>query len=203
MAVTCAGLSIAARRACFAIEVLVSEANIFPMVVVTMDRAWRPHMTRSTYKSLSEEAALQIDQIMPWDLQKRLSAESGLLVLDVRERSEFEAAHIKGSLNVPRGILEAACDWDYAETEPELVMARARPIVVVCRSGNRSAMAALVMKLMGYANVASMKLGVKGWNDGDLPLVDCRNVAVDADDAAHLIEPKLAAEQINPARRKA
>lgn len=158
---------------------------------------------RSSYKSLSEDAARQIDEIMPWDLQKRLAAAPDLLVLDVRERSEFEAAHIKGSLNVPRGILEAACDWDYAETEPELVMARARPIVVVCRSGNRSAMAALVMKLMGYQEIASMKLGIKGWNDGDLPLVDCRNVTVDADDAAHLIEPKLAPEQIDPARRKA
>lgn len=160
-------------------------------------------MARSTYKSLSEEAARQIDEIMPWDLHKRLAAEPKPLVLDVRERSEFEAAHIKGSLNVPRGVLEAACEYDYAETEPELVMARARPIVVVCRSGNRSAMAALVMKLMGYENVASMKLGIKGWNDGDLPLVDCRSVSVDADDAAHLIEPKLAPEQIDPARRRA
>lgn len=158
---------------------------------------------RSTYKSLSEDAARQIDEIMPWDLQKQLAAAPDLLVLDVRERSEFEAAHIKGSLNVPRGILEAACEWDYAETEPELVMARARPIVVVCRSGNRSAMAAFVMRLIGYENVASMKLGIKGWNDGDLPLVDCRNVTVDADDAAHLIEPKLAPEQIDPGRRKA
>jgi rhodanese-related sulfurtransferase len=157
---------------------------------------------RSTYRSLSEEAARQIDEIMPWDLQRRLAAVSNLLVLDVRERSEFEAAHIKGSMNVPRGILEAACEWDYAETEPELVTARDRPIVVVCRSGNRSAMAAYVMRLIGYGDVASMKLGIKGWNDGDLPLVDCRGVTVDGDDAAHLIEPKLAPEQIDPARRR-
>jgi hypothetical protein len=59
------------------------------------------------------------------------------------------------------------------------------------------------MRMIGYDNVASMKLGIKGWNDGDLPLVDCRGVSVDSDDASHLIEPKLASEQINPARRKA
>lgn len=159
-------------------------------------------MTRSSYKSLSEEASRLIDEIMPWDLQKRLAAEPELMVLDVRERSEFESAHIKGSLNVPRGILEAACEYDYAETEPELAEARPRPIVLVCRSGNRSAMAAVVMQLIGYEKVASMKLGIKGWNDSDLPLVDCRGVSVDSDDAAHLIEPKLAPEQIDPARRK-
>lgn len=158
---------------------------------------------RESYKTLSEKAAAQVREVMPWDLDEMIAREPDLLVLDVRERSEFELAHIKGALNVPRGILEAACEYDYAETEPELVTARERPIVVVCRSGNRSAMAALVMGLIGYRNVASLKLGIKGWNDGDLPLVDCRGVRVDPDDAAHLIEPKLAREQIDPARRKA
>jgi rhodanese-related sulfurtransferase len=157
---------------------------------------------RDSYKSLSDKAAEEISEIMPWDLQARLASEPGLMVLDVRERAEFEAAHIKGALNVPRGILEAACEWDYAETEPELVTARQRPIVVVCRSGSRSALAALVMKMIGFDSVASMKLGIKGWNDGELPLVDCRGMHVDADDAAHLIEPKLAPEQVDPARRR-
>lgn len=159
-------------------------------------------MTRESYKTLAEKAAGQVKELMPWDLEAAMRENAGLLVLDVRERSEFEAFHIKGSMNVPRGILEAACEWDYAETEPELVQARQRPVVVVCRSGNRSALAAMVMGIIGYENVASLKLGIKGWNDSDMPLVDCRGVGVDADDAAHLIEPKLAREQIDPVRRK-
>lgn len=159
-------------------------------------------MTRETYKTLSEKAAREVREIMPWDLKKMLAADPALIVLDVRERGEFEAAHIPGSRNVPRGILEAACEWDYAETEPELVEARGRPIVVICRSGNRSAFAALVMRLIGYQNVASLKLGIKGWNDSDGPLVDARGLNVDADDAMHLIDPRIAPEQIDPARRK-
>lgn len=159
-------------------------------------------MTRETYKSLSEKAAREIREVMPWDIAELHASAPDLLVLDVRERAEFEAAHIKGALNVPRGILEAACEYDYAETEPELVAARTRPVVVVCRSGNRSALAAYVMRLIGYENVVSMKLGIKGWNDADLPLVDCRGVTVDPDDVAHLIEPKLAPEQVDPARRR-
>ena len=160
-------------------------------------------MTRESYKTLSEKAAAEVREVMPWDLDEMQRTLDGLLILDVRERSEFEQAHIKGAMNVPLGILEAACEYDYAETEPELVVARQRPIVIVCRSGNRSAMAAVVMRLIGYESVASLRLGIKGWNDGDLPLVDCRGVTVDPDDAAHLIEPKLAPEQIDPARRKA
>ena len=159
-------------------------------------------MDRETYRSLSEKAARQIKEIMPWELKRRMAEEPDLLLLDVRERSEFDAAHIAGSKNVPRGILEASCEYDYAETDPELVEARARPVVIICRSGSRSALAALVMREMGYENVASLKLGIKGWNDGDLPLVDGRGLHVDGDDAAHVIEPKLAPEQIDPARRK-
>ncbi len=158
-------------------------------------------MTRETYKSLAAKAAAEVRELLPWDLDRLQRNEPRLLVLDVRERSEFEQAHIKGSLNVPRGILEAACEYDYAETEPELVTARNRPVVVVCRSGNRSVFAALVMQQLGYEDVASLKLGIKGWNDGDLPLVDCRGVTVDGDDAAHLIEPKIAPEQRDPSRR--
>jgi len=158
---------------------------------------------RESYKTLSEKAAAEITEIMPWDLEELLAKPGDLMVLDVRERSEFQLVHIAGSLNVPRGILEAACEYDYAETEPELVEARRQPIVVVCRSGNRSALAAYVMKLIGYEDVSSLKLGIKGWNDGDLPLVDGVGNTVDADDAAAVIERELAPEQIDPARRRA
>lgn len=159
-------------------------------------------MTKTaSYSSLAADAASRIKEVLPWDLPQMLKERPDVLLLDVRERSEFDAAHIKGSLNVPRGILEAACEWDYAETEPQLVKARRRPVVVVCRSGQRSALAALVMQLIGYEEVYSLKLGVKGWNDGDLPLVDGRGIAIDADDAAHVLEPKVAPEQIDPARR--
>ncbi|MEW5965103.1 MAG: rhodanese-like domain-containing protein [Pseudomonadota bacterium] len=159
-------------------------------------------MTRASYKSLAEAAAKQVEEVEPWDLPDLLKERPETLILDVRERSEFDAAHIRGALNVPRGILEAACEWDYFETEPELVEARQRPVVVVCRSGHRSALAALVMGLIGYEQVYSLKLGIKGWNDSDLPLVDGRGLAVDADDAQHVLEPRIPREQLDPARRR-
>jgi rhodanese-related sulfurtransferase len=159
-------------------------------------------MTRASYKSLAEAAARQVREVDPWDLPELLRKHPETLLLDVRERTEFDAAHIKGALNVPRGILEAACEWDYFETEPELVEARKRPVVVVCRSGHRSALAALVMGQIGYEDVYSLKLGIRGWNDSDLPLVDGRGLAVDADDAQHVLEPRIPREQTDPARRR-
>ena len=45
---------------------------------------------------------------MPWDLEERLQQNPDLLLVDVREPYEFDAMHIAGSMNVPRGILESA-----------------------------------------------------------------------------------------------
>lgn len=149
----------------------------------------------TNYAKLAAAAASRIRELMPWDVDALLQERSDLLLLDVRERSEFAAARIAGSFNVPRGILESAAEWDYNETEPELVKARDRKVVVVCRSGNRSALAALVLAQIGFRDVASMKLGVKGWNDADLPLVDAQGHRLDGDESAALLSPPLREEQ--------
>jgi rhodanese-related sulfurtransferase len=87
-----------------------------------------------------------VKEIMPWDLSRTLAAGNKPLLLDVREPVEFALLHIPDSINVPRGVLEQSCEWDYDETVPELVAEREREIVVICRSGKRSALAADVIK---------------------------------------------------------
>lgn len=139
-----------------------------------------------------------VREIMPWDLEERLRENPGLLILDVREPAEFDAMHIAGSINVPRGILESACEWDYEETVPELVLAREREVVVVCRSGYRSVLAANSMIVLGYQHVVSLKTGLRGWKDDEQPLVDRAGEAVDLDDADEYFTPKLRPEQQRP-----
>jgi rhodanese-related sulfurtransferase len=155
-------------------------------------------MTRKTYSQLAQEAAERIEKIMPWDVPDFLAENPGALLLDIRERDEFARAHIEGSLNVPRGILESAAEWDYAETEPALVTAREKPVVIICRSGNRSAFAAETLAQMGFENVRSVKLGIKGWNDADLELVDADSAEIDGDEAMPLIEIQPRPEQMRP-----
>jgi len=142
----------------------------------------------------------EIKEIMPWDLEERLAQNDALVIVDVREPDEFAAMHIAGSLNVPRGILESACEWDYEETVPELVQARDREIVVVCRSGYRSVLAAHSMQVLGYGKVASLQTGLRGWKDYEQPLVDADERGVDLDDADVYFTPKLRPEQRRPAR---
>ena len=49
----------------------------------------------------------------PWDLIEEIDQGTNPLLLDIRCPREYEGAHIAGSLNVPRGILEVACDYGY------------------------------------------------------------------------------------------
>ena len=150
-----------------------------------------------TFKELVEDALTSyIDEIFPWDVEEFMQKNPDTLLLDVREHDEFDGCYIENSLHVPRGILEQSCDWDYAETVPELVKARQRPIVVVCRSGNRSVLAALTMILMGYEKVVSLKTGIKGWNDSDLPLLNKAGEDVDPDWADEFINPPIRADQL-------
>ncbi len=150
------------------------------------------------YDDLVADALTRVKEIMPWDLQKMLAAREGPLLLDVREPGEFAALHIPGSINVPRGVLEQSCEWDYDETVPALAAGREREIVVICRSGKRSVLAADVMQQMGFANVISLRLGIRGWNDAELPLEDAAGHTVDADAGDALLAPHVRPEQHRP-----
>ena len=150
------------------------------------------------FSQLIAETVPLIRELFPWDVESLMDTEPELLLLDVRERNEFEALHIRGSLNIPRGILETACEYGYEETEPVLASARDREIVVICRSGNRSALAALSMQVLGYRKVSSLKTGLKGWTDAELPLIDGDGNPVSVDEAEDFFIPRLSPEQLPP-----
>jgi rhodanese-related sulfurtransferase len=153
------------------------------------------------YTELVADALTRVKEIQPWDLSKQLAAGSKPVLLDVRETSEFAALHMPGAINVPRGILEQSCEWDFDETLPLLAAGRELDIVVICRSGYRSALVADVMQQMGYTSVASLKSGVRGWNDYDQPLVDAADQPVDGDIAEEMLGSHLRPDQRKPGTR--
>ena len=135
------------------------------------------------YQQLVELALKTVDEIFPWDLEEEISATSTLILLDIREAYEYEMMHIRNSLHIPRGVLEGACVWNYDDTIPELAKARDQNIVIICRSGNRSVLAAQTMQQLGFENVRSLKMGIKGWNDNDMEMIDVHQEVVDLDKA--------------------
>jgi rhodanese-related sulfurtransferase len=115
-------------------------------------------------------AKRRIKEVSPWELQSMRDERSDLLVVDVRESSEYEQGHIGQSLLIPRGILEAAADPSYHKHAEALSSARQRPVVLYCATGGRSAMAAAVLTMMGFEEVYSLEGGIAAWEEAKLPI---------------------------------
>jgi sulfur-carrier protein adenylyltransferase/sulfurtransferase len=116
---------------------------------------------QKTGEDLIAEAKEQIEEVTPEDVRAMRSRQEDVVYLDVREANEWNLGRIPDAVHLPRGNLE---------TKIEALIDRRQKVVVYCARGNRSALAALTMKQMGYENVASMSRGFLGWVDinGDI-----------------------------------
>ena len=116
-------------------------------------------------------ARARIREVAPDELQKMLADTPDLLLVDVRESSEHEQGHIRNAHLVPRGIIEAAADISYPKHDELLYTARDKPVVLYCATGGRSAMAALVLQMMGFRDVYSLAGGIMKWQEAGCPVV--------------------------------
>lgn len=153
------------------------------------------------FKDIVDQARQEVEERFPWDVEQRMQQNKDLLLLDIREECEYSAFHIENSMLIPRGILETACEEEYEDSVPELIDSREREIVVICRSGNRSILAAQTMQWMGYQNVCSMQTGLRGWNDYELPLINRYREAVDPDVVEELLNAGFCSTLMHPDRR--
>lgn len=87
------------------------------------------------------------------------------VLIDVREADEFQAGHLAGAINIPRGLLEFRLS-----NMPELA-ARDLSIVLYCKTSGRAALAACSLLEMGYLQVRSISGGVDAWEAAGKPLV--------------------------------
>ena len=113
-------------------------------------------------RELLSAARARIKEIDTGDAARILARKDETLFLDVREPDEFAEGHIPGAHLLPRGLLEPRAAADSPSRDPEL-HDTARPIVVYCGSGARSALAALTLGELGFTNVVSMAGGMLVW----------------------------------------
>ncbi len=124
-----------------------------------------------TLMDFVQAARAQIKEIDGETLSRMMEENTDLLVVDVREHSEHEHGHLKNAHLVPRGIIEAAADLTYPKHDEMLYTAREKPVVLYCATGGRSAMAAMVLEMMGFREVYSLAGGIMKWNEEKRPLV--------------------------------
>jgi sulfur-carrier protein adenylyltransferase/sulfurtransferase len=99
----------------------------------------------------------QVAEVDPAQVSEHLG--NGIVLVDVRESTEWDAGHIPGAKHVPRGYLES-------RIEGAVGADRDQEIVVYCASGQRSALAANTLQSdLGFTNVKSMTGGITLWKD--------------------------------------
>jgi rhodanese-related sulfurtransferase len=114
-------------------------------------------MPHKTGQDLIDEAKQQIEEVTPEQVRDMQTREDAVVYLDVREPNEWNLGRLPHAVHLPRGNLETKVEG--------LIADRNQRVVIYCARGNRSALAALTMKQMGYENVASMSRGFLGWAD--------------------------------------
>jgi rhodanese-related sulfurtransferase len=85
------------------------------------------------------------------------------VVVDVREKKEFESGHIVDALNIPLAKLK--------QRLKELNKHKDKPIIVVCKLGQHSGEAAKQLMEAGYSDVYKLSGGITEWKSQSLPLV--------------------------------
>ncbi len=119
--------------------------------------------------SIQQLVAEAKKDILEFDVVKvdSLIKEGATLLIDVREPDEFAQGHILDAINVPRGVLEFRADQTSPNALEEL-SDKSVQVIVYCRSGARSALAAQVLGVLGYKSVISMAGGYLAWEAAQL-----------------------------------
>ncbi len=112
------------------------------------------------FEKLVAEAKKNITEISPQDAASKLQSSEAVIV-DVREKDEWDEQHIPGAIHLSRGTLEL----DVEEKVPDMNAT----IICHCGGGGRGALATESLRKMGYKNARNMAGGFKAWKAAGLP----------------------------------
>ncbi|MBI1914532.1 MAG: sulfurtransferase [Planctomycetes bacterium] len=114
------------------------------------------------FLKLVEDAKKRVRETTVDQVKARLDRGEKLVLVDVREESEYAKDHLPGALHLGKGVIERDVEQRVPETGTELIL--------YCGGGFRSALAAENLQRMGYTNVLSMDGGIRVWREKGYPL---------------------------------
>ncbi len=90
-----------------------------------------------------------VDQLGSW-----VGANNERVVIDVREKDEYQSGHFPGSINVPLSGISG----QFSKIPKD------KDVAVICRSGNRSMQAVRILKQNGYTRIWNVARGISAWS---------------------------------------
>jgi rhodanese-related sulfurtransferase len=114
------------------------------------------------FLKMVNEAKSRVKETTVDEVKQKLDHGDKVLLVDVREESEFAKDHLPGAIHLGKGVIER----DIEARVPDVKT----PMILYCGGGFRSAMAADNLQKMGYTNVISMDGGVREWREKNYPM---------------------------------
>jgi len=114
-----------------------------------------------TVAQLLSEATRAIAFVSMEEARSRLG-KSDFVLLDVREKDAFDAAHIPGARHLPRGQLELRVDKEFPDPTAR--------ILTYCQYGKISTLAAATLRAMGYTRAVALDGGFDAWSKAGNPI---------------------------------
>ena len=113
------------------------------------------------FLALVNDAKKRVKETNVADVKRRMDEGEKLVLVDVREESEWAQGHLPGAIHLGKGIIERDVEDRVPDTGAK--------VILYCGGGFRSALAADNLQKMGYTSVESMDGGWKGWIGAGLP----------------------------------
>ena len=114
------------------------------------------------FLNIVNDAKSRVREMTVEELRQKRAAGDPLILVDVREESEWNAGHAAGSIHIGKGVIERDIEAKVPDT--------AAPVVLYCGGGYRSALAADALQKMGYTNLWSLAGGWRAWTEAGMPV---------------------------------
>tara|TARA_B100000579_G_C22787200_1_gene832560 strand:- start:940 stop:1308 length:369 start_codon:yes stop_codon:yes gene_type:complete len=120
-------------------------------------------MKHSTgFLSLVNDALTRVNEIPISEAKTLIDENQDVVLLDVREESEWNKSHAKNAQYLGKGVLERDLESRFPDKNTKIIM--------YCGGGYRSALTCDAAQKMGYTNVKSLQNGYKGMIASDWPM---------------------------------
>lgn len=148
------------------------DRTAFVELMRGLDLAMPQHLTEAlrtnrtggkTVTQMIAEAGRAIAFMSMEEVQQHLDRpDTDLLLLDVRDRQAYQAGHLPGARNIPRGELELRADRELPDPTAR--------ILTYCQFGKVSTLAAYTLRCMGYLRAVALDGGLDAWTKAGRPL---------------------------------
>ncbi|HSB32257.1 MAG TPA: rhodanese-like domain-containing protein [Candidatus Sulfobium mesophilum] len=115
-----------------------------------------------TSDQMVKEAKATISEVTIDDVKKMIYSKDKIIILDVRDKDEFETGYIPGAINLSRGMLEFKINT--------VIPDRNARIIVYCGVDLRGPLATKTLNEMGYINAVNINGGLKVWKAAGYPI---------------------------------